>query len=131
LNKLPIKTILHKWDIHNKDLILSECDCGIIPLDRKNLFAWHKPANKLISFWFTGLPTIVSDIPAYVEEMNNSNCKFQCSTIEEWVSKIKWIRDLSKEEREEVSMKSFQFVYENYSNQALDLTWGNIFEKLF
>lgn len=130
LDQLPIKTIFHEWDIDNNVNIFAECDCGIIPLNKKNSLGWHKPANKLISFWFAGLPTVVSDTPAYVEMMNNANSKLYCSNTDEWISKIKWIRDLSKEEREQIAIKNSDFVHKNYSNEALTLTWQNIFEKL-
>ena len=130
LNQLPITTIFHKWELSNMDKIISQCDCGIIPLNRRNLFGWHKPANKLISFWFTGLPTVVSDTPAYIELMDSANSKLYCSSTDEWVSKIKWMRDLSKEEREQIAIKNSDFVHKNYSNEVLNLTWQNIFEKL-
>jgi len=130
LNQLPITTIFHKWELSNMDKIISRCDCGIIPLNRKNPFGWHKPANKLISFWFTGLPTVVSDTPAYIELMDCANSRLYCSNTDEWVSKIKWIRDLSKEEREQIAIKNSDFVRKNYSNERLDLIWKDIFEKL-
>ena len=130
LQELPIKTIFHAWSIDKNSEIFSNCDCGIIPLIKKNKMAWHKPANKLISFWFSGLPTLVSDTPAYVELMNNANSELYCSNTNEWVSKIKRLRDLSNEERKEIAMKNLDFVRKNYSNDALDLTWKKIFEKL-
>ncbi|MEO6188022.1 MAG: hypothetical protein ABIO82_04250, partial [Ginsengibacter sp.] len=67
LKKLPIKTTHHKWDLQNNNKVFRQCDCGIIPINPKNQFGWHKPANKLISFWFTGMSTVVSNTPAYVE----------------------------------------------------------------
>lgn len=130
LKKLPIKTILHPWSIDKNSEIFSNCDCGIIPLIKKNKMAWHKPANKLISFWFSGLPTLVSGTPAYVELIKNSNSELYCAETNEWVSKLKMIRDLSEEERKEIAKKNLDYVRENYSNEALDLTWEKIFERL-
>lgn len=130
LKELPIKTIFHEWSINKNMEIFSECDCGIIPLNKKNKMAWHKPANKLISFWLSGLPTLVSNTPAYVELMDSANSKLYCSGTDEWVSKIKWLRDLTNEERKEIAMKNLDFVNQYYSNGALNLTWENIFEKL-
>lgn len=130
LKQLPIKTVFHQWDIETNDKILSQCDCGIIPLNKRNLFGWHKPANKLISFWFIGLPTLVSDTPAYLELMNNAKSELYCSNTDEWVAEIKWIRDLSGEERKEIAIKNLDFVCQNFSNEELDLTWKSIFEKL-
>ncbi len=53
INQLPITTRFHKWELYNNYRELSKFDCGIIPLNKKNALAWRKPANKLISFWFT------------------------------------------------------------------------------
>ncbi|MEO6905843.1 MAG: hypothetical protein ABI148_05745 [Ginsengibacter sp.] len=130
LYKLPIKTIFHKWEIETKDQILSECDCGIIPLNKKHLFGWHKPANKLISFWFTGLPTIVSDTPAYKELMNEARDNLFCTGIEDWVEKIKSIKEMSVSERENISKRDRAFVQKNYSDDALDKVWDEIFERV-
>lgn len=130
LKELPIKTVFHEWDIHKNSEIFRQCDCGIIPLSKQNLLGWHKPANKLISFWFSGLPTIVSGTPAYTDLMDSANAKLYCSNTYEWVSKIKWVRDLSKEERKEIATNNLEFVCKNYSNEALDLVWEDIFEKL-
>ena len=130
LAQLPIKTIYHKWDIDKNHEIFKQCDCGIIPLNKKNQLGWHKPANKLISFWFSGLPTIVSNTPAYTELMKKADSELSCSDEAEWVAKIKWIRNLSPEERKEIAMKNLAFANKNYSNEALHLTWQNIFEKL-
>jgi len=130
LDKLPITTIFHEWNIDHNPAIFSQCDCGFIPLSKKNLLAWHKPANKLISFWFSGLPTIVSDTPAYVELMNGANSKLYCSDTDDWVSKIKWIRDLSAPERKQIAARNLDFVQKNYCNEALNTTWQQIFERL-
>jgi glycosyltransferase involved in cell wall biosynthesis len=130
LDKLPIKTIVHDWDIDNNAAVFSQCDCGIIPLSKRNLLGWYKPANKLISFWFSGLPTIVSDTPAYVELMKQANSELYSNSINEWVSKLKWLRGLPKEERKQIALKNACFVYKNYSNERLDLIWETIFKKL-
>lgn len=130
LKKLPIETKFHKWDLNKNGEIFSQCDCGIIPISRKNKLAWYKPANKLISFWFSGLPTVVSDTPAYIELMNIVNSELYCPNIDEWVSKLKWIYELTKEERKEIAMKNLSFANKYFSNEPIDSTWKNIFEKL-
>lgn len=130
LNRLPIKTVFHKWDINKNSEIFRQCDCGIIPLNKKNLFGWHKPANKLISFWFSGLPTLVSDTPAYIELMDKAHSEFYCANTGEWVSKVKYLKDLSTEERKKMTMNNLVFVSQNFSNETLNETWQKIFQKL-
>jgi glycosyltransferase involved in cell wall biosynthesis len=130
LDQLPIKTIFHKWGINSKDKILSQCDCGIIPLDKNNLFGWHKPANKLISFWFTGLPTIVSDTPAYKELMRGTQENLYCSNDTDWVNKIIMIRNLSASQRQQLSFKNMTYVKKNFSDESLDRIWLKVFENI-
>ena len=130
LSQLPITTIFHKWEIYTNYKELSKCDCGIIPLNRKNRFGWHKPANKLVSFWYSGIPTVVSATPAYIEMMNTADENLYCLTIDEWIEKIRKIRDMKTEEREALARKNFDFVQKNYSNEALDLVWHSVFERL-
>ncbi|MDQ2718974.1 MAG: hypothetical protein M3Z26_04330 [Bacteroidota bacterium] len=130
LAQLPIKTVFHKWEMNTKDIILSECDLGIIPLNNKNLFAWHKPANKLISFWFTGLPTVVSDTPAYTELMNSAVTNLYCSDTNDWVNKIHLVKNMKSQERENLAKSNLNFVKDNYSDQSLDSVWMQTIEKL-
>jgi len=130
LKKLPIETTFHKWDIERNSEIFSYCDCGIIPISPKNKLAWYKPANKLISFWFSGIPTVVSNTPAYSEIMNNADSYFYCSNIDEWVSKLNMIKNLTEEERKRIAMKNLAYASKNFSNEIIDMTWKNIFKKL-
>ncbi|MDQ2862491.1 MAG: hypothetical protein M3R50_02365 [Bacteroidota bacterium] len=127
LSQLPIKTIFYKWDINKNREVFKQCDCGIIPLNKKNIFGWHKPANKLISFWFSGLPTVVSDTPAYVDLMNDANENLYCYNIDEWAAKLKLIKNMTPIEREEISKKNFVYVKAKYSNKVLDSVWFQIF----
>src|SRR5665647_941525 len=125
LNQLPITTIFHRWEIYSNYKELSKYDCGIIPLNKKNIFGWHKPANKLISFWFSGLPTLVSDTPAYTELMNKARNNLYCSNIEDWVEKIHQVKNMKTEEREALAKKNLEYVQKNYSDEPLDLIWYN------
>ena len=129
LDQLPIETIFHKWELNSNNKILSECDIGIIPLDKKNSFGWHKPANKLLSFWFTKLPTLVSNTPAYVEMMNDAGANWYCNSEEEWIEKINRIYEMSVEERKRIAEKNLEFVKKNYSDEALDKVWLNVFKS--
>jgi len=130
LRKLPIKTIYHKWDLDNNYKVFSQCDCGIIPLNKNNLFGWHKPANKLISFWFTGLPTVVSATPAYKELMDIAGEDLYCSSNEEWIEKIYRLKNMAEENRSFLAKKNLAFVQANYSDSSLDIVWRNVFTQI-
>jgi hypothetical protein len=130
IKQFPITTIFHPWQIDTKDQVLSSCDLGLIALNKKNLFAWHKPANKLISFWFTGLPTLVSDTPAYKFMMDDAGEKYYCSDMQEWISMIKHYKGLSPADRKALSGKNHDYVKKHFSDEALDKVWLKIFESI-
>ena len=130
IDQLPINTVFHKWEIYKNFEKLIEFDCGIIPLNKSNKMAFYKPANKLISFSFAGLPTIVSDIPSYIEFMDRAGTKLYCSNINEWVSAIESMKKMTSEERQNIAAKNLDYVTKNYSNDALHQSWNRIFEKL-
>lgn len=130
IEQLPIKTFFHKWEIYKNFEELIEYDCGIIPLNKNNKLALYKPANKLISFSFAGLPSVVSDIPSYIEFMNYAGTELYCSGIDEWVSKIKSVRNMTVGEREAIATKNLGYVRKNYSNESLHEHWHQIFEKV-
>ena len=130
IQQLPITTIFHKWEIYKNFEMLIEYDCGIIPLDRTNKMAWYKPANKLISFSFARLPTVVTNTPAYIEFMDGAGTELYCSSCDEWVSKLKKIKDMTAEERKFIAEKNFEYAKKLYSKEALHQSWRRIFERL-
>lgn len=139
LSQLSIDTVFHDWNIDTKDQILADCDLGIIPLNNRNLFAWHKPANKLISFWFCGLPTLVSNTPAYTEFMDAAMNElenpaeippFYCANNQEWIEKIRFYFEMKSSEREKISLQNYEFVNTHYSDESLDKVWETIWEKV-
>ncbi len=129
IDQLPITTYFNKWEIYKNFEMLIDYDCGIIPLDKTNKMAYYKPANKLVSFSFAVLPTIVSDIPAYVEFLNEAGTQLYVTDIDEWVSKLKFIKNSTPQERKDIARKNLDYVTQKYSNQALHLSWYRIFEK--
>lgn len=128
LKRLPIKTYFHQWNKNSHCDQLIRGDCAIIPLDKRNPYGWHKPANKLVSFWFLGIPSIVSATPAYKEIMKEAGSDLYCDSTEEWVAKLKWIYEISPEERRSIAERNLQFVKENYSDSRLDIIWSNIMQ---
>ncbi|MEO8820007.1 MAG: hypothetical protein ABI267_10860 [Ginsengibacter sp.] len=130
LSQLPIKTIFHKWEMYKNYEELILCDCGIIPLNKENKMAWHKPANKLISFWFAGLPSLTSATPAYIELMKDAAADFYCTDTDDWVSKIQKLDSMTGDERKMIAVKNLNYVRSNFSNEALDGVWFSVFEKI-
>lgn len=129
-DKLPIRTFVYEWDLEKNKDIFKACDCGIIPLNSKNLLGWYKPANKLISFWFSGLPTVVSNTPAYVDIMEKAHSNLYCADVNDWIDNLKRIKSMTSEERKDIAEKNYVFSKQNFSNEVLDQIWFRIFEKV-
>lgn len=130
LNQLPIDITFHKWNIYKNREIFSNADCAIIPLNKMDSFGWHKPANKLLSFWFSGLPTLTSDTPAYTEVTSKATVNTLCSSATEWVSKINMIREMKAEQREALAKNNFGLAKIFYCDEKHDLTWLKMFENI-
>lgn len=123
LKELPIKTTFHPWNLQENAKIFSTCDVGMIPINPKNTFGWHKPANKLISFWFSGIPTLVSDTPAYTEMMTAAGEHWFCNSTETWLSKLDELLNLTSQQRKDLASKNLEFAEANFSDNVLDKVW--------
>ncbi|CAN5284296.1 hypothetical protein BH09BAC2_BH09BAC2_02960 [soil metagenome] len=130
INKFPITSHLHEWKYGENYKLLSTFDCGIIPINKKSPMAWHKPANKLISFWFTGMPTIVSNTPAYVEVMKNAGNDLSCDTKDEWIKRITEVKNMSAEKRRQLADQNFAFAQTHFSEEALSKEWQKLFDHV-
>ena len=120
IKKLPIETYFHKWKLEANSTIINNCDCAIIPLNKNNKYHWHKPANKLISFWFSGLPTLTSDTPAYAEVARHCEKDILCKTTGDWVEKIERLYQMTVEERQQVAMENLNVARNFYSKKIYD-----------
>ena len=130
LQDLPIDTYFHKWDINKNSTLFSQLDCGIIPLNKKNVYGWHKPANKLISFWLSGLPTLTSDTPAYIDAAGDMNKDILCADDDDWIEKLHHLREMKSEERESLAKTNFDYSRSLYSNEKHDEIWEKLFNGI-
>ena len=130
LQQLPIDTHFHKWDMNKNSILFSQLDCGIIPLDNRNNYGWHKPANKLISFWLSGLPTLTSNTPAYIDAAGEMSNDILCADEDDWVEKLHKLREMKTEERAFLAKDNFDYAKSLYSNESHDSIWVNLFENL-
>lgn len=62
--------------------------------------------------------------------MNNAGKDFYCSGFDEWISKIRRIKNMSAEERETLVKINLNYVRHNYSDEALDSVWMHVFEEV-
>ncbi|MGN6602227.1 MAG: hypothetical protein ACTHK8_07225 [Ginsengibacter sp.] len=130
LKRLPIESHFYKWNMNTNSSVFNNCDCGIIPLNKNDKYRWHKPANKLISFWFSGLPTLTSNTPAYEEVASQVNKDILCETTEDWVTKIRMLYEMSDEQRQTIAIKNLNFAKTFHSKKVYDEVWKLVFDKL-
>lgn len=130
LRRLPITSRFYPWEMDTHSSLLAKGDCAIIPLDKKNRMGWNKPANKLVSFWFTGLPVVTSATPAYTELMRDANTGLYCDTIDEWVANLQWIYELTPQERMELALSNYRFAKDRFSDTQVDKIWEEIFRRI-
>ncbi|HRN71599.1 MAG TPA: hypothetical protein PLM81_00630 [Ginsengibacter sp.] len=128
LKRLPIKSFFHQWNQEQNANLFSQFDCGIIPMNPADVYAWHKPANKLLAFWFSGLPTLTSDTPAYKELALKSGSDFLCRNEEEWVEKLQRIYKMAPAQRKAIAEENYKFIKKMYSNEEMDKSWNEILE---
>lgn len=126
LKKFPIDSFFHVWDQKKNPGLFSTFDCGIIPLNPNDIYPWNKPANKLISFWFSGIPTLTSDTPAYHEVGEKTNPDFLCENKGDWIRKIKWIKDMNAAQRKEMAIRNYNFAKQLYADEILDKFWFSL-----
>lgn len=129
LKELPIESHFHLWNQERNPDLFAGFDCGIIPINKNDKYAWHKPANKLISFWLSGIPTLASDTPAYTDIALQTENDFLCSSDEEWVTKILEIRNMNDDERKNMAIRKYNFARELFSDQVHDTFWVELFKK--
>jgi hypothetical protein len=130
LQELPIDTVFHSWDLQHNAAIFAQSDCGIIPLRRNDLYGWHKPANKLISYWFSGIPTLASNTPAYCDVAAKTENNFICDSIEKWIERITHIRSMTPGEREQEAKSKFEFAKKLFSNEVHDHFWMDLLGEM-
>lgn len=130
LKELPIDAYFHPWDLKSNAGLFGGFDCGIIPLNEKDQYGWHKPANKLLSFWFSGIPTLASNTPAYNAVAAMTDNDFICSSIDQWVEKIKWMYHLSSSQRKDLAMAKLDFARSNFSNEINDAFWMDLLDRV-
>lgn len=129
LKQLPIDTHFHLWDNEKNGELIAGFDCGIIPISRSDAYAWHKPANKLVSFWLSGVPALASDTPAYKDLTTGFEYEVLCSDLDEWISRITQIFEMAPEERKAIAEAQYKRAIERSSNKLHDEFWRGLLER--
>lgn len=120
---LPIRDVhLYEWNAPLFPKLVTACDLAIIPIDMNSPMWVGKPANKLISFWRLGMPTLVSPTPAYRELMREAGLDMLCATPADWETRLgEWLD--SHALRAQVGARLVDFANTHYSNAVLLSRW--------
>ncbi|MCO6497396.1 MAG: glycosyltransferase [Chitinophagaceae bacterium] len=130
VQQLPIEVTFYPWDLKTHTQIMTKADCAIIPISRKSTFMWNKPGNKLVSFWFLGMPAVTSATPAYQELMQGAGLDYCASDTGDWLEKLRALHAMKPEERKAIAEKGYAFVKENFSDVRLDEIWIKAFDTI-
>lgn len=115
----------YDWNKTTFSSIATSCDLALIPIPENPLMR-RKPENKLLLFWFLGLPVITSDTDSYTRVMKAINENYICSNYEEWREKLINLAS-SINAREKYMISARAYLETNCSAEAIFNTYDTIF----
>jgi glycosyltransferase involved in cell wall biosynthesis len=121
LGDLDAMTDRVAWAGPRTDALLSQADCGLMPLP-DTPFTRGKCAYKLLQYGAAGLPAVASPVGVnarVVEQLRG----FAATDIESWISAVMDVLQESEAERRARGLAARRAVVENYSFA----TWGTAF----
>ena len=123
-------TIKHvHWSQDNFNKVLSSSDIAIAPIDKKDIFNFSKPSNKLISYWAFGLPVICSDIPSY-RLISTTDKSFCCQNENDWINSLKLLID-NHNLRNKMGEIAYNFSWSQHSKEVFSKKYFNKINELF
>ncbi len=118
----------YDWNKETFSELIASSDIAIIPLNRNDTLAYHKPENKLALLWQHRIPVITSDTPAYIESFSNTNMNLTCKNENDWFRNIDLL--LSNKFSYEEHMNSVEsYLKRSRSKEAFIETWDRIFQQ--
>ncbi len=122
-------TYLYQWNEVMLAPIATNCDIGIIPLPDDDPLMRAKPENKLLLLWRMGIPTVVSDTPAYTRTMAACNLNMTCHSSSDWVATL---RHLATDEsiRRRAARVGRIYSEDEHGEQQLLARWDAMFASI-
>ena len=115
------------WEKDSFSKHIAEADVAVIPLDKSDRVALHKPENKLILFWQHGIPVLTTDTPAYVKAFSEVDYNLTCSDLKEWESKLELFISGEFNSKQHIDSVN-HYLQKHRSREKFMVTWGSIFE---
>lgn len=128
LDKLGVPYHFHEWKFDTFSAQAIRYDLALIPLDHKKDIMWHKPENKLLFFWQSGLPAVTSASPAYVRVMDAAGIKMYADTPKEWEEKILHYKFMRENERDALLEKMKAYIEAHHTREIILNQWKRIFQ---
>ena len=118
----------HKWDLDTFPDILNESDVVVIPVVNRNEFALSKSSNRVLQSMAYGKPVIASDIPAYIEVINNYENGILCEHKEDWINALLYLE--SEKNRQKISESGHKFIADQFNSDKLIEEWFSAFNSI-
>tara|TARA_B100001142_G_scaffold330044_1_gene395837 strand:- start:14031 stop:15107 length:1077 start_codon:yes stop_codon:yes gene_type:complete len=116
------------WEKDSFSKHIVKSDLAIIPLDKSDKVALHKPENKLILLWQHGIPVITTDTPAYVKSFSGVDYNLTCGSLIEWEKKLELFISGKFDSRQHMdSVKNYLQKYR--SREQFMMAWDRIFKE--
>lgn len=126
--RLAASTYLYSWNEHMLGRIVTACDLAVVPLRLDDPFEAAKPANKLLGFWWMGMPTLVSASPAYRRMAEAVGLPdVACGGSDEWLAAL-CLYAGSETARVDAGRRGRAHVVAEHADEALLARWDAVFD---
>lgn len=128
LKALPCSYEFIDWEQDSFSRHIADSDLAIIPLNKNDKIALHKPENKLILFWEHGIPVITTDTPAYVKAFSEIEYDLTCGNLKEWEDKLQ-LFITGKFDSKKHMISANNYLLNHRSKEEFFIAWNKIFKE--
>ncbi len=118
------------WEKESFSRHIADSDLAIIPLNKFDKVALHKPENKLILLWQHGIPVMTTNTPAYVKAFSEISEDLTCDNLREWETKLELFFSGRFDSRKHMGSVN-KYLQKYRSRSAFMAAWDEIFKKAF
>lgn len=117
------------WSVPNLVEATRMSDIAVIPINQSDMLGSSKPANKLLSFWTLGVPTLFSPISSYVRVATEAGLTKSLVQSGEWASVLDSTLS-SQELLHEIVRLQNQYVAQRHNPDDNLEKWDNLLRSL-
>jgi glycosyltransferase involved in cell wall biosynthesis len=117
---------LYQWNEFTLPKIATACDMAIIPTDTHIPVENLRPANKLLFFWYLGIPTLVSATPEYQRVMAEAGVQHMtCNSLEDWSQNLEY-NLAHTAARKESANRGYDYVTQHFTEETWISRWDQV-----